>query len=122
MTSSFSFSVVVEVLHRGLLETDGLELEAGVHRVGKHAAVADVAHLHAHERAALARLDVLEFDDLALLAVVDDAHAVLEIGGGDGCHGLFPSYTPGARLEDLHSAKSSYPAGFTALNYNQFVG
>ena len=79
-------TVVVEILHFALLKTNGVELHAGVDGVGKHATGFDVAHLHANERAALARLNMLEFGDDAHFAVIDDAHAVLEIGSRNSCH------------------------------------
>ena len=47
--------------------------------------VNDVAELGANECTALARLNMLEFNDRAELVVVLDAHAITEIGGRD-CH------------------------------------
>ena len=77
------FAVVVQVLHLAGFQTHGVELRAGVERVVDHATGLDVAKLRADEGAALAGLDMLELDDGAHLAVVDDAHSVLEIGGRD---------------------------------------
>ena len=84
-------TVVVKVLHLLGLQAHGIELRAGVEGVVDHAAGLDVLELGAYKRAALARLHMLELDDGAHLAVVDDAHAVLEIGGRNACHGCFLS-------------------------------
>ena len=46
-------------------------------------AALDLLQLRAHERAALAGLDVLELDDLPDHAVELDVHAVLELVGVD---------------------------------------
>ena len=76
-------TVVVQVLHLAGFQAHGVEFRAGVERVVDHATGLDVAKLRADEGAALAGLDMLELDDGAHLAVVDDAHSVLEIGGRD---------------------------------------
>ena len=46
-----------------------------------------VAQLGAHERATLARLDVLELDDLEQAVVELERDPVLQVVGGDGRHG-----------------------------------
>ena len=76
-------TVVVQILHLTGFQTHSVELRAGVERVVDHTTGLDVAKLRADEGAALAGLDMLELDDGAHLAVVDDAHSVLEIGGRD---------------------------------------
>ena len=48
----------------------------------------DVAELGAHERTALAGLDVLELDDLEQAVVELERDAGLQVVGGDGGHGV----------------------------------
>ena len=57
------------------------ELLAGAERAVDHGAVARAAQLRAHERAALAGLDVLELDDLEDGALDVDVVAVAELVG-----------------------------------------
>ena len=84
-------------------------LHAGVERVVDDAAGLDVLELRADERAALAGLHMLELHDGAQLAVVLDAHAVLEIGGRD-CHSLgsFRLLAPTAELLSSGAAARRY--------------
>ena len=72
-------TVGVEVLHLADLHADLVELLTGTEGQLVDAAGPDVADLGADESAALARLDMLELDDGAHLAIDDDALAVLEI-------------------------------------------
>ena len=74
---------VVEVLHLARLGAHRAELLAGPEGLVDHRAVLDPAQLGAHEGAALARLDVLELDDLEDLAVDLDVGAVLELVGAE---------------------------------------
>ncbi len=62
-----------------------LELLVGPVGALDHGAAADVLQLGAHERPALARLDVLELDDAEQSLGKVQAHAVLQIIGRD-CH------------------------------------
>ena len=57
------------------------ELLAGAKRAVDHVAVGSAAQFRAHERSALARLDVLEVDDLEDRPVDLDVVAVLELVG-----------------------------------------
>ena len=79
-----SLAVVVEVLHVLRLGVDARELLAGAERAVDDGAGVGVLHLRAHERAALARLHVLELDDAPDAAVELDVHAVLELVRRDG--------------------------------------
>ena len=63
----------------------GVELGTSVEGVVNYATGFDVAELGANECTALARLNMLEFNDRAELVVVLDAHAITKIGGRD-CH------------------------------------
>ena len=74
---------VVEVLHLARLGAHRAELLPGPEGLVLDRAVLDLAQLRAHERAALARLDVLELDDLEDRPVDLDVGAVLELVGGD---------------------------------------
>ena len=74
---------VVEVLDVLRLRADARHLLAGAERLVDDGARADALQLRAHERAALARLHVLELDDAPDLPVELDVHAVLELVGGD---------------------------------------
>ena len=87
-------TVVVQVLQLLGLKTHGVEFGARVEGVVHHAAGADVLELGAHERTALAGLHMLELNDGPQLVVVIDAHAVLEVGGGD-CHACYSFQTTG---------------------------
>ena len=72
-------AVVVEeldVLHLGV---DARELLAGAERVVDDGAGLEVLQLRPHERAALARLHVLELDDAPDRAAVLDVHPVAEL-------------------------------------------
>ena len=64
-----------------------LDPDAGVERALEHVAGAQVAQLGAHERPALAGLDVLELDDLEQPVVELERDPVLQVVGGDGRHG-----------------------------------
>ena len=66
---------------RASVRTDA-ELLAGAERAVDHGAVGGPPQLRAHERPALARLDVLELDDLEDDPVDVDVVAVLELVGG----------------------------------------
>ena len=72
---------VLDVLHLGV---DARELLAGAERLVDDRARLERLQLRAHERAALARLDVLELDDPPDDPVELDVHAVLELVGVDG--------------------------------------
>jgi hypothetical protein len=61
-------AVVVEVLHRPLVDVRGLDLDAGVEGLVDDLAGQDVLQLGPHEGRALAGLDVLELDDGPQLA------------------------------------------------------
>ena len=74
---------VVEVLHLARLGAHRAELLPRPEGLVEHRAVLDLAQLGAHERAALAGLDVLELDDLEDRPVDLDVGAVLELVGGD---------------------------------------
>jgi hypothetical protein len=76
-------AVLVEELHLARLGADGPELLAGAERLVDRSAVGRALELGAHERRALARLDVLEVDDLVDRALDVDVGAVLELVGAD---------------------------------------
>ena len=65
------------------LGAHGAELLAGAEGLVDHVAVVGAAQLGAHERPALAGLDVLELEDLEDGAVDLDVVAVLELVGAD---------------------------------------
>ena len=73
----------VEELHLARLGADGAELLPGPEGPVDHGAVGGAAQLGAHERAALAGLDVLEVEDLEDRALDLDVVAVLELVGAD---------------------------------------
>jgi hypothetical protein len=75
-------AVVVEVLHRALVDVGGLDLDAGVEGLVDDLAGQDVLQLGAHEGRPLAGLDVLELDDGPQLAVDVEHKAVLQVVGG----------------------------------------
>ena len=75
---------MVEVLHLPLVDRGPLDLLAGPERLVDHGPGADVLQRGAHEGAALARLHVLELDDLEQVALQLEGHAVLQVVGGDG--------------------------------------
>ena len=72
-------AVVVEVLHRPLVDVGHLDLDVGVEGLVDGLARLDVLQLRAHDRPALAGLVVLEPDDLPELAVEVEHHAVLQV-------------------------------------------
>ena len=72
--------VSIEELHVLLFEVDQLDLFAGPERVVDHLAESHVLELRADERAALARLHVLEVDDRVGIAIEHDAQSLLELG------------------------------------------
>ena len=76
-------SVLVEVLHPPGLGADRPELLTRPKRPVDDIAVAGPAQLGAHKRAALARLDVLEFEDLVDRALDVDVSPVAELVGAD---------------------------------------
>jgi hypothetical protein len=76
-------AVGVEELHLARLGAHGAELLAGAEGLVDDVAVRGPAQLRAHERPALAGLDVLELDDLEDRAVDLDVVAVLELVGAD---------------------------------------
>ena len=77
-------AVGVEELHLARLGPDRPELLAGAERPVDHGAVGGAPQLRAHERAALAGLDVLELEDLEDRALDLDVVAVLELVRADG--------------------------------------
>ena len=79
----------VEELHLARLGAHGAELLAGAEGPVDHRAVGGSPQLRAHERPALAGLDVLELDDLEDDAVDVDVVAVLELVGRDAMSGQF---------------------------------
>ena len=87
-------AVGVEELHLARLGAHGAELLAGAERPVDHVAVGGAAQLRAHERPALAGLDVLELEDLEDRAVDLDVVAVLELVGAD--HGGWSVGAPAA--------------------------
>ena len=76
-------AVVVAVLHAAALDERFLELRGGVEAGLDDSAGDDVLHLRAHERRALAGLDVLELDDLHDLAVHFKGYSVAKIACGN---------------------------------------
>ena len=93
-------ALAVEVLHLPLVDGGDLHPDAGVEGAVHHLARHHVLQLGADEGAALARLDVLEVDDVPELAVDAQGHAVLQvIRGGHVC--LSP-----ARIRDRSSGES----------------
>jgi hypothetical protein len=72
-------AVGVEELHLARLGAHGPELLAGAEGLVDHGAVGGALELGTHERAALARLDVLELDDLEDRPLHVDVGAVLEL-------------------------------------------
>ena len=84
-------AVVVQVLHVLALDDRLLDLDPGVERLVDHGAGPHVADLRADERAALARLDVLELDDLEQVVVELERDAVLQVVHGDLGHVQFNS-------------------------------
>ena len=80
-------AVAVQELHVLALDDGLLDADAGVERAVEDVARADVAQLGAHERTALARLDVLELDDLEQAVVELERDPGLQVVGGDGRHG-----------------------------------
>jgi hypothetical protein len=76
-------AVRVEELHLPGLGADRPELLARPEGLVEHRAIRHPLQLRAHERAALAGLDVLELDDLEDGAVDLDVGAVLELVGAD---------------------------------------
>src|SRR4051794_21285855 len=85
-------AVLVEVLHLALVDDSDIDLGAGVEGAVDDLAGQQVLELGADERATLARLDVLELDDVPQHAVEVEGHAVLQVVGGR--HG---SRTPRSR-------------------------
>ena len=76
-------ALAVEELHLALVDDRLLDLLVGAERAVDHRAGADVLELRAHERAALARLHVLELDDGEEPLGEVEGHAVLQVVGGD---------------------------------------
>jgi hypothetical protein len=74
-------ALLVEVLHRALVDVRGVDLDAGVERLVHDLAGQHVLELGPNEGRALTGLDVLEFDDVPQLAVQVERHAVLEVVG-----------------------------------------
>jgi hypothetical protein len=74
-------AVLVEVLHRPLVDVARLDLGAGVERLVDDLAREHRLELGAHEGGALARLHVLELDDGPELPLEVEHHAVLEVIG-----------------------------------------
>ncbi len=89
---------------------DLVELLLGAEGLVDHATVRHVPQLGPHERAALARLDVLEVDDPEGLAFVPDGHAGAELVGRD--HSVLASSgknrrIPGDGLQDPQRSDST---------------
>ncbi len=76
-------TVVVEVLHLLVLKAYLVKLGTCVEGVVNHTTRLDVAQLGANKSTALAGLYMLKLNNGAQLAVMVNAHAVLEIGGRD---------------------------------------
>ena len=89
-------AVPVEVLHLVLLDVRLVHLLARAEAAVDRAAVLQVAHLGAHEGAALAGLHVLEADDRVGLAVELDLESISELSGIHGHAALAPGLA-GAR-------------------------
>src|SRR5581483_1458914 len=88
-------AVVVEELRLLHLGVHARELLPRPERLVHHGAGVEALQLRAHERAALARLDVLELDDPPHRAAVLDVHPVLELVRGDDlCHADGGLYLP----------------------------
>ena len=81
-------AVAVEELHLLAVDDRLLDPDAGVEGAVEDVAVLQVAQLGAHERAALAGLDVLELDDLEQAVVELERDPGLQVVGGDGRHGV----------------------------------
>src|SRR5690349_336857 len=77
-------AVVVEVLHRPLVDVRDVHLHVGVERLVDGLAGLDVLQLRADDRTTLAGLVVLEPDDGPQLPVEVENHAVLQVVGR--CH------------------------------------
>ena len=75
--------VLVEVLHPPGLGAHGPELLTRAEGAVDHRSVAGAAQFRAHERAALARLDVLELEDLEDRPLDVDVRAVAKLIGRD---------------------------------------
>ena len=76
-------ALAVEELHLALVDHREHDLLVGAERAVDDRAGADVLELGAHERAALARLHVLELDDVHEPLGQVERHAVLQVVGGD---------------------------------------
>ena len=76
-------ALAVEVLHLTLVDDGERDLLVGTERALEHGAGPEVLELGAHERAALARLHVLELDDGHEALGEVQGHAVLQVVGGD---------------------------------------
>src|SRR2546425_2007929 len=94
-------AVLVLELHVAVIETRPLVAVVGLERLLHQVALANVAQLHAHLRAATPELDVLELDDLVEDAIDLDGHPALDLPGTD--HAFFVSSMSQPRA-------SSYPA------------
>jgi hypothetical protein len=81
-------AVAVEELHVLLVDDGLLDPLVGAEGLVDHPAGADVAQRGAHEGGALARLDVLEVDDLEQALGQVEGHALLQVVGGGGGHRL----------------------------------
>src|SRR5262245_38480928 len=75
------FALAVEQLHLALVDDCLLELLVGAVGATDDGACAHVLELRSNERAALARLDVLELDDLEQALGQVERHAVLQVVG-----------------------------------------
>ena len=81
--------VLIEILHRTRLEVCGRHLLVRVERALNDGARLDILDLRADESRALARLDMLEIDDLPNAAIDFDREARAEISTVN--HELMPS-------------------------------
>src|SRR6266550_3231251 len=100
-------AVFVLELHVAMIEARPLVAIVGLERLLDEVALADVAQLHAHLRAATSELDVLELDDLVEDAIDLDGHPALDLPGTD--HVFFVSSMSQRRA-------SSYPATPLPMN------
>ena len=78
-------AVVVQVLHRALVDVGGLDLDPRVEGLVDDLAGQDVLELGTHKRRTLAGLDVLELHDGPQLAVDVEDQTVLQVVRR--CHG-----------------------------------
>jgi hypothetical protein len=98
-------AVGVQVLHRALVDAGRLHLRTGVEGLVHDLAGEHVLQRGAHERAALAGLDVLKLDDGPQLAVQVEHQTVLEVVRRR--HGKKSSFRSRRRLQGANLTKST---------------